>query len=80
MMDLASVTEVALSSDHRRVSKTSRRKEAKSRLTESRTTTNTSPMFRPKTTPAITIVELCSKAEIGVGADIAFNSQELKGS
>ena len=33
----------------------------------------------PKITPAITIVELCNNAEIGVGADIAFNNQELKG-
>ena len=29
--------------------------------------------------PAITIVELWSNAEIGVGAIIAFNNQEWKG-
>ena len=33
----------------------------------------------PKYTPEITIVELCSKEEIGVGAIIAFNNQEKKG-
>ena len=27
----------------------------------------------------MTIVELCKRAEIGVGADIAFNNQEQKG-
>ena len=33
----------------------------------------------PKYTPAITIVLLCSKELIGVGANIAFNNQEKKG-
>ena len=33
----------------------------------------------PKNTPAITIVELCNKADIGVGADVAFNNQEENG-
>ena len=33
----------------------------------------------PITIPATTIVELCNRAEIGVGADIAFNNQELNG-
>lgn len=36
-------------------------------------------MIKPIITPAITIVELCDDAEIGVGADIAFDNQELKG-
>ena len=36
-------------------------------------------MIKPKYTPAITIVELCKRAEIGVGADIAFNNQSEKG-
>ena len=36
-------------------------------------------IIKPKYTPAITIVELCNRAEIGVGADIAFNNQEEKG-
>jgi hypothetical protein len=36
-------------------------------------------IIKPKYTPAITIVELCKRAEIGVGADIAFNNQEEKG-
>jgi len=31
-------------------------------------------------TPAITIVLLCSKADMGVGADIALMSQSLYGS
>ena len=35
--------------------------------------------INPKYTPAITIVELCDVAEIGVGADVAFNNQEEKG-
>ena len=35
--------------------------------------------INPEYTPAITIVELCKGAEIGVGADIAFNNQEEKG-
>lgn len=34
---------------------------------------------KPKYTPAITIVEECNNAEIGVGADIAFNNHEQKG-
>ena len=36
-------------------------------------------MINPIITPAITIVELCNNAEIGVGADIAFNNHVLKG-
>lgn len=36
-------------------------------------------IIKAKYTPAITIVELCKRAEIGVGADIAFNNQEEKG-
>ena len=35
--------------------------------------------IRPKYTPAITIVDECDKADIGVGADIAFNNHELNG-
>lgn len=36
-------------------------------------------IIKPKYTPAITIVELCNNADIGVGADIAFNNQEENG-
>ena len=36
-------------------------------------------MIKPKYTPAITIVELCKRAEIGVGADIAFKINQKKG-
>ena len=36
-------------------------------------------IIKPKYNPAITIVELCKRAEIGVGADIEFNNQEEKG-
>jgi hypothetical protein len=32
----------------------------------------------PKYTPAITIVDECNSADIGVGAFIAFNNQEQK--
>lgn len=32
------------------------------------------------TNPAVTNVELCTKAEVGVGALIAFGSHPLKGS
>jgi hypothetical protein len=42
--------------------------------------TRVSLAARPINTPAITIVELCNNAEIGVGADMAFKSQELNGS
>ena len=35
--------------------------------------------IEPEYTPAITIVELCRGAEIGVGADVAFNGREEKG-
>ena len=46
---------------------------------ESFTKINIESITNPKYTPAITIVELCKRAEIGVGADIAFNNQEEKG-
>ena len=36
-------------------------------------------IIKDEYTPAITIVELCNKADIGVGADIAFNSHVKKG-
>ena len=32
-----------------------------------------------KNTPAITIVELCNRADMGVGADIAFNNHVENG-
>jgi hypothetical protein len=38
-----------------------------------------SSIINPNHTPAITMVDECSKAEIGVGADIAFNNQLVKG-
>ena len=33
-----------------------------------------SSIIIPENTPAITIVGLCNRADIGVGADIAFNN------
>lgn len=33
----------------------------------------------PKYTPAITVVDECNRADIGVGAFMAFNNHELKG-
>ena len=51
----------------------------KNKLNESITTIIMSYIINAIITPAITIVELCSNAEIGVGANIAFNNQELKG-
>ena len=41
--------------------------------------TNWSSIIGPKYTPAITIVEECNKAEIGVGAGVAFNDRLKKG-
>jgi len=41
--------------------------------------TSCSSINTPKNTPAITIVEGCSNAGIGVGADIAFDNQLKKG-
>ena len=41
--------------------------------------TSCSSINIPKNTPAITIVEGCNNAGIGVGADIAFDSQLKKG-
>ncbi len=32
-----------------------------------------------KNTPAITIVELCNRADMGVGADVAFNDHVENG-
>jgi hypothetical protein len=40
---------------------------------------NCSARIRPTQTPAITMVDECNKAEIGVGADIAFNNQLVNG-
>lgn len=34
-------------------------------------------VIEPKYTPAITIVELCKRALIGVGAFVAFNDREI---
>jgi len=31
----------------------------------------------PKNTPAITVVELCDKADMGVGADVAFSDHVM---
>ena len=36
-------------------------------------------IIKPKYTPAITIVELCDDAEIGLGADVAFDDQLVNG-
>ena len=33
----------------------------------------------PKNIPAITIVELCDRADMGVGADVAFNDHVENG-
>jgi len=38
-----------------------------------------SAVIIPKNTPAITIVELCESADIGVGAGIAFNDHVENG-
>jgi hypothetical protein len=51
----------------------------KNKLNESIRLITISLMINPIITPAITIVELCNNAEIGVGADIAFNNHVLKG-
>ena len=40
---------------------------------------NCSSGIRPTQTPAITMVDGCNKAEIGVGVDVAFNDRLVNG-
>lgn len=78
-MVLTSAEETAFMRDHRRVERISKVYERKNRLRESTKQSRTSSISRPTITPAMTMVEECNRAEIGVGADIAFNSHEEKG-
>jgi hypothetical protein len=71
--------EIAFNNDHNNVNISININDKKNKLNESRTSIIVSLMIKPIITPAITIVELCNNAEIGVGADIAFNNQELNG-
>lgn len=74
-----SLIDTAFNNDHNRVDNNTNINERKNKLNESIRLIIISLMIKPIITPAITIVELCNNAEIGVGADIAFNNQELKG-
>lgn len=76
---LISQIEIAFNNDHIKVNNNDSTNNIKNKLKESIISINRSCMIKPIITPAITIVELCDNAEIGVGADIEFNNQELKG-
>lgn len=76
-MDLMSLDEIAPNKDQTSVNRGKIRK--KISVKESRAIIIVSSIINPRYTPAITIVELCKRAEIGVGADIAFNNQEKNG-
>ena len=71
--------EIALNKDHIKEKRGKRHKHNKINSKESIINTTVLSIINPKYTPAITIVLLCNNAEIGVGADIAFNNQEQKG-
>ena len=78
-MDLISVKEIALNKVHSKEKSGKRMKPTQNQSKELITKIIVESIIKPKQTPAITIVELCKRAEIGVGADIAFNNQEEKG-
>lgn len=71
--------DTALINDHNNVNNNININNKKNKLNESISSIITSLMINDIMTPAITIVELCNNAEIGVGAVIAFNNQELNG-
>ena len=75
IIDLISLIEIAFNNDHNSVNNSININKRKNKLNESRTSIIISLMIKPIITPAITIVELCNNAEIGVGAGIAFNNQ-----
>jgi len=79
IIDLISLIEIALNNDHNKVEIKPITNKRKNKLNESITSIIILLMIKPIITPAITIVELCSNAEMGVGADIAFSNQELNG-
>ena len=79
IIDLISLIEIAFNNDHNNVNNSINPNNKKNKLNESIISIINSLIIKPIITPAITIVELCNKAEIGVGADIAFNNQELNG-
>ncbi len=74
---LISLIEIAFNNDHIKVNNNASINQIKSKLNESINSSNRSCMNKPIITPDITIVELCNNAEIGVGADIEFNSNTL---
>lgn len=76
---LISLIDTAFNNDHNKVDNIIRMIINKNKLNESIRLITISLMINPIITPAITIVELCNNAEIGVGADIAFNNHVLKG-
>ena len=79
MIDLISVNLIALNKDQIIVEDGMRSKILVMKLQLSIIITITGCSITPKYTPATTIVELCNKAEIGVGADMAFSNQEENG-
>ena len=79
IIDFISLKEIALINDHIKENRIKRIKHNNINSKLSITKIKVELNINPKYTPAITIVELCKRAEIGVGADIAFNNQENKG-
>ena len=79
IIDLISSIETPLNNDHNNVNNNNIINNKENKARESISSIIVSLMNIAKITPAITIVELCNKAEIGVGADIAFNNHVENG-